>query len=139
MIAKERNIGGSAHYESWYGRCRCFVIPSCLRAWTPFRTPSSCSMLSKVSNFLLLATAVVCIDCLVKRQRTVLSINYCQVKEGCITPRADWFLTISKLWTNSIVWVNGYNMDKAKIIQWINEKYKMGTECIFIIFIFIIN
>lgn len=110
-----------------------------LRAWTRFRTPSSCFMLSKVSNFLLLATTAVSIDCLVKRQRTVLSINYCQVKEGCITPRVDWFLTISKLWTNSIVWTNGYNMDKAKIIRWISEKYKIGTKYIFIIFIFIIN
>lgn len=30
-------------------------------------------------------------------------------------------------------------MDKAKIIQWISEKYKIGTKYIFIIFIFIIN
>lgn len=30
-------------------------------------------------------------------------------------------------------------MDKAKIIQAISEKYKIGTKYIFIIFIFIIN
>lgn len=30
-------------------------------------------------------------------------------------------------------------MDKAKIIRWISEKYKIGTKYIFIIFIFIIN